>query len=199
MPGRRFAPAADRNKEPILDVLRRVLPPSGVLLEIASGTGQHAVHFAAALPAITLQPTDADPDALASIAIRVKEVALPNLLAPMRLDVTEDPWPAPAVDAIFCANMVHIAPWEAALGLFRGAGTALSSGGLLATYGPYMVDGAHTAPSNEAFDARLRQQDPSWGVRDVGALVEAAAPHALTLEQRIAMPANNFVLVFRKG
>jgi len=138
-------PAPERNKAPILDVLTRVLPASGLVLEVASGTGQHAVHFAASLPALTFQPSDCDPDNLAVIAQRVKRAAPPNLRPPLHPDVTDDSWPLERADAVFNANMIHIAPWEATLGLFAGVSRLLGAGGVLLTYGPYQLDGVHFA------------------------------------------------------
>lgn len=193
---KRHAPAADRNAAPILDVLRRVLPARGLVLEIASGSGQHAVHAARALPDLTWQPSDPDADARASIAAWHAEVALPNLRAPLALDVTQ-PWPIDIADAIVCINMVHIAPWAAALALFAGAAAHLRADGVLYLYGPYRFEGV-TAPSNDAFDASLRARDPAWGVRDVRELEPAAAAHGLALVETVAMPANNHSLVFRR-
>jgi SAM-dependent methyltransferase len=192
---RRSAPAAERNAEPILAVLERVLP-AGLVLEIASGTGQHAAHMAAALPHVTWQPTDVDPGALASIAAWVESAALPNLRPPVALDVAAHPWPVAAADAIVCINLLHIAPWSAALALFRGAAAVLPPGGLLYTYGPYRFDGV-TAASNDAFDASLRARDPAWGVRDARDLEDAASAVGLRLDEVVPMPANNHSLVFR--
>lgn len=194
MNARRHAPAAERNRDPILSVLARVLPPEGRVLEIASGTGQHVVHFARQLPHLSWQPSDVSEEALASIRAYVTEASLPNVMAPIRLDVRE-PWPE--ADAVVCINMIHISPMSATEALFRGAG-GLPSGGVLVTYGPYKIDGQHTAPSNEAFDASLRARDPSWGVRDLADLEALAERNGLTLEQRVAMPANNFTLVWRR-
>jgi SAM-dependent methyltransferase len=193
---RRRAPAAERNAEPIRSVLGRVLPAGGVVLEIASGTGQHAVHMARALPGITWQPSDVDPDALASIAAHVADAALPNLRPPIQLDVADQPWPIAPVDAVVCINLLHIAPWSAALALLRGAVGVLSAGGILYTYGPYRFHGRFTAPSNEAFDASLRARDPSWGVRDVSDLEAAAEQVGLSLREVVPMPANNHSLIF---
>jgi SAM-dependent methyltransferase len=193
------APAAERNRGPILEVLRRVLPPRGTVLEVASGAGQHVTHFAAALPDLVWQPSDRDPENFDSIAAWVEHTGVANVLPPLVLDVTAEPWPVATVDAIFNANMIHIAPWRACAGLLRGAGQHLAAGGVLVTYGPYRVGGAHTAPSNAAFDADLRARDPSWGVRDLEAVVELAASRGLTLAERVAMPANNLTLVFRRG
>ena len=193
---KRHAPATERNREPIREVLARVLPRTGTVLEIAAGSGEHAVYFARAFPHLTWQPTDADPAALESIAAWHDEVALPNLAAPLALDVTQ-PWPVDHADAIVCINMVHIAPWEAALALFANASRVLAPGALLYLYGPYRFGGA-TAPSNEAFDQSLRARDPRWGVRDVDDLTAAAAGHGLRLVDTVAMPANNHSLVFRR-
>lgn len=194
---KQHAPATERNRDAIRDVLSRELPTAGTVLEIASGTGQHAVAFAQAFPAIRWQPTDPDPTSLASIAAWRDEAALPNLLAPLLLDVTQVPWPVVEADAIVCINMVHIAPWEAALALFAGAGRVLAQGGLLYLYGPYRFDGT-TAASNENFDRSLRSRDPRWGVRDVRELGAAAAEHGLVMRGAVAMPANNHSLLFRR-
>lgn len=199
MDRRRHAPAAERNREPILGVLRRVLPTRGTVLEIASGSGQHVAHFAAALPELTFQPTDRSDQDFASITAWCADAGLRNVRAPVVLDVTSDPWPAAIgiVDAIFNANMIHIAPWEACLGLLRGAGAHLAHDGVLVTYGPYRIAGQHTAPSNEAFDCDLRARDPSWGVRDLEEVAQVAERHGLVVAERVAMPANNFTIVFR--
>jgi hypothetical protein len=199
MSERRSSPAAVRNRGPILEVLSRVLPPTGVLLEVASGSGEHVVHFAAALPDWTFQPTDLDPSALASITAWIEETRVPNVRPPLRLDVTIEPWPVEPVQAIFSANLVHIAPPEAAQGLMAGAGRHLVAGGLLVVYGPFRIGGAHTAPSNAAFDADLQARDPRWGVRDLEWLQALAAARGLELEEQVAMPANNQTLIFRRG
>jgi hypothetical protein len=192
------APAAERNAAPILEVLRGALPASGTVLEIASGTGQHAVHFAAALPGITWQPSDADPRARASISAWRAHTGLANLREPLDLDVRREPWPIDEVNAIVCINMIHIAPWEAAQALMKGAGARVAAGGALVLYGPYRRGGAHTAPSNEAFDADLRARDPSWGVRNMEDVEALAQTQGFICEARVAMPANNFSVVFRK-
>ncbi|WP_322062516.1 DUF938 domain-containing protein [Paraburkholderia sp. J63] len=192
------APAAARNAAPILEVLRGALPARGTVLEIASGTGQHAAHFAAALPGIEWQPSDADPRARASIAAWRAHTGLANLREPLDLDVRREPWPVDAVDAIVCINMIHIAPWEAAVALMKGAGARIAAGNALVLYGPYRRGGAHTAPSNEAFDADLRARDPSWGVRDLEAVEALAQAEGLVCEAVVPMPANNFSVVFRK-
>ncbi|GJH30072.1 DUF938 domain-containing protein [Caballeronia novacaledonica] len=195
---RRRAPAAERNRDAILSVLARVLPRSGVVLEIASGTGQHAVHCAAALPGIIWQPSDPDADARDSIAAWRAHAGLANLNTPLALDVLNDDWGIGNVAAIVCINMIHIAPWEAAESLFRGAGARLASGGVLYLYGPYRRNGAHTAPSNEAFDQQLRARDPRWGVRDMEAVAALGEKAGLTLVETVAMPANNFSVMFEK-
>lgn len=196
---RQYAPATARNREPIREVLARELPARGTVLEIASGTGEHAVHFARAFPHLTWQPSDVAGSALASIAAWRAEAQLPNLRAPLALEVTSATWPLGRADAIVCINMVHIAPWEAALGLFAGAARVLPADALLYLYGPYRFGGVFTAPSNEDFDRSLRARDPRWGVRDVDDLTAAAAAHELALTQVVAMPANNHSLMFRVG
>jgi SAM-dependent methyltransferase len=197
---RRVAPAAARNRDVILDVLARVLPKSGIVLEIASGTGQHAVHFAAALPAITWLPSDPDEASRASIDAWRRHASLPNLNAPVALDVRTSPWPVPdSLAAIVCINMIHIAPWAAAEALFRGAGERLTSEGVLFLYGPYKRDGAHTAPSNEAFDAQLRATNAGWGVRNMEDVVELGRQAGLSMEEAVPMPANNFSLIFKRA
>jgi SAM-dependent methyltransferase len=193
---RRFAPAAARNREPILDVLRAHLPASGTALEIASGSGEHAVAFAAAFPTLVWQPSDPDPANRASIAAWIAAEGTPNLLPPIDLDATADIWPLATADAVVCINMIHIAPWAACLGLLRGAARLLAPGGLLYLYGPFKRDGMHTAPSNEAFDESLRARDPAWGVRDLGEVCQAAEGFALAAT--VAMPANNLSVLFRR-
>lgn len=193
---KQHAPAAARNREPIREVLARELPEAGLVLEIASGSGEHAVAFARAFPHLAWQPSDPSPTALASIAAHRDEAALENLLAPIELDITR-PIELTAVDAIVCINMVHIAPWEAALALFATAGRLLSSDALLYLYGPYFFD-SETAPSNREFDASLRGRDPRWGVRDVRDLTAAATSAGLTLRGAVSMPANNHSLLFRR-
>jgi SAM-dependent methyltransferase len=193
---KQHAPATARNRDAIREVLARELPTSGVVLEIASGTGEHAIAFAHAFPDLTWQPTDPSPSAIASIAAHRAEAALPNLAAPLELDITA-PCPLDHADAIVCINMVHIAPWEAALALFSTAGRILQPGALLYLYGPYLFDG-ETAPSNRDFDASLRSRDPRWGVRDVRDLGAAATAAGLTLRGAVSMPANNHSLIFRR-
>lgn len=192
------SPAADRNKEPILAQLRETLGAQGTALEIASGTGQHAVWFAAGLPGWTWQPTDADPAMLPVMAQRIAQSGRSNVLPPRHLDVTASPWPAfpGKFDAIFCANMLHIAPWEACLALMAGAAGHLRAGGMLVTYGPYFERGVAPAASNVAFDESLRARDPSWGIRELEQVVAAAGSAGLVFAHRHAMPANNLLLVF---
>jgi SAM-dependent methyltransferase len=195
---RRHSPAAERNGGPILDLLRRVLPAGGTALEIACGTGQHAVRFAAGLPSWTWQPTDADPDALESTAAWAAEAALPNLRAPLHLDVTADAWPVGTVDAVFCANMIHIAPWTACVGLVAGAARHLVPGGAMILYGPFVIPGEPTAASNVAFDADLRRRDPAWGLRALDRVAALAEANRMVLVDRFPMPANNQLVVFRR-
>jgi len=184
---KRFAPATQRNREPIRDVLARELPASGIVLELASGSGEHAVFMAAAFQHLTWQPTDLDPEALESIAAWRDEAALPNLRAPLRLDATDAQWPISEAAAVTCCNMIHISPWEATLGLFAGSARLLAPGALLYLYGPYRFDGAFTAPSNEEFDRSLRSRDPSWGFRDVKD--PEAATSGFTLGGKTGWPA----------
>ena len=191
--------AVARNRDPILAVLRRVLPARGTVLEIASGSGEHAVHFAANLPGVTWQPSDQDAEYLASVNAHRAAARLPNLLAPLTLDVTAAPWPITRADAVVCCNMIHIAPWAAAEGLMAGAGRTLGASGVLFLYGPYREPGVPTAPSNEAFDQSLRSRNPAWGLRDAGEVAALAARNGLDLVERVAMPSNNISLVFRKN
>lgn len=190
------SPAVARNHDAILAVLRRALPPSGTVLEVASGSGEHAVHLAAALPGLRWQPSDPAPAARASIAAHARAAALPNLLPPLALDAAASDWPVERADAVVAINMVHIAPWAATEGLMAGAGRVLPAGGLLYLYGPFATGGRHDAPSNAVFDADLRARDPAWGVRDVADVTRAADAHGLHLAERIAMPANNLSLLF---
>jgi len=195
---RLYLPHVARNREPILAVLRRVLPSTGLVLEVASGSGEHAVHFANALPALTWQPSDCDPQSRDSIAAHRTAAATPNLLAPLGLDVTSPAWPMNRADAVVCINMIHIAPWAAAQGLFAGARRLLPAGSIVYLYGPYRIDGRHTAPSNEQFDAWLRSQNDAWGVRDVSEVADLAAENGFMLTETVPMPANNFSVVFRR-
>ena len=193
------APATDRNRGPLLAVLARVFAAPGRVLEIAAGTGQHAAYFASALPHLRWQPSDRDDAGFASIVAWSTEANAPGLAPPVVLDVTAADWSVDEVDYIFCANMIHIAPREALLGLVAGAGRVLAPGGRLVLYGPYKVGGAHTAPSNEAFDESLRSRDPRWGIRDLEDLIHAAAARGIVHEETIQMPANNLTVVLRRG
>lgn len=199
------SPASERNRQPILDVLLRVLPPSGRALEIASGTGQHAAWFAAHLPRWTWQPSDVVDDAFASITAWSAHLGASNVLPPLRLDVTDRRWPADApelargsLDAIFCANMLHIAPWATCAGLMQGALRYLRPTGQLITYGPYLEGDVATAPGNLAFDASLRQRDPHWGIRALEDVAREAEAVGLQLHERVEMPANNLLLVWER-
>lgn len=201
MPERLRSPATARNREPILTVLQRVLPSEAHVLELASGAGEHAVFFATAMPEIIWQPSDPDADARASIVEWIKAEALRNVRPPVEIDVRSDDWgvehQAP-FDALVAINMIHISPWEATRGLMRGAGRLLRDGGVLFTYGPYKRDGAHTTPSNEAFDESLKARDSQWGVRDVADVESVARENGLQLREIVEMPANNLSLVFEK-
>ena len=191
------SPSYLRNRDPILSVLKRVLPQKGLVLEIASGSGEHAVYFASVLPQLTWQPSDAEPAAMRSIAAHRLAAGLPNLNAPIHLDASDPDWPVSRAEAVVAINMVHISPWRATIGLVAGARRVLGPGGLLYLYGPYRENGAHTAPSNAVFDESLRTRNPEWGVRDVEEVVELARVHELQFEERVSMPANNLSLLFR--
>ena len=195
---RRVAPATGRNRDPILAVLRRVLPLEGLILEIASGTGEHVAYFSGHFPRLVWQPTDPDPALRASIAAWTTTVSGTSILAPLDLDATRHPWPVARADAVLCINMIHISPWTATEGLMRGAAHILPAGGLLYLYGPYKRGGRHTAPSNAQFDESLRAQNASWGVRNLDEVVQAAAAHGLRLHEIIDMPANNLSVIFRR-
>lgn len=199
MDARETAPSPERNKQPILEVLARVLPPRGLVLEVGSGTGQHVAHFARALPGLVFQPSEMDPERHASIEAWVAADRLSNVRPPLAIDVTDHPWPLSAADAVVCINVIHIAPWEATLALLTGAGAILPAGGVLVTYGPYRRGGAHTSAGNEAFDASLRARNPLWGVRDIDTVADAARGEGLLLQEVVPMPANNFTLVWRKS
>ncbi|MEO8925915.1 MAG: DUF938 domain-containing protein [Caulobacteraceae bacterium] len=193
------SPANARNRAPILEVVKTRLPNRGLVLEIAAGAGEHAIHCAAALPDLGWLPTDPDPVALASIAAWRSHAALPNLLPPLRLDASDpDSWPVDRADALVNINMIHISPWAASVGLMTGAGRLLPSGGVLFLYGPFIEPDTPTAPSNLAFDLSLKSRDPAWGLRRLDAVTALAARHGLVLAERVPMPANNLVLVFRK-
>ena len=197
------SPAALRNRGPILEILRLHLPASGAVLELASGSGEHVIHFAAALPNLVFQPSDPDSQARASITARVAQENLPNVREPLDLDACAGAWRLPAeiagsLVAVLCVNMIHIAPWQAALGLLDGAANALSPRGLLYLYGPYRRAGKHTAPSNEAFDRDLRARNPQWGVRNLEDVIAEAAARQFVLAEITQMPANNLSVLLRR-
>jgi len=193
--GRWFTGSVERNKDPILNLLKRVLPHTGLILEIGSGTGQHVAHFAKALPELTWQPSDPDDEFRDSIRLWTKLESLDNVRAPIDLEVCRFPWPVTRADAVLCVNMIHVAPWAATQALFSGAKCVLDWGGLLVLYGPYLRFGRHTAASNEVFDAQLRANDPSWGLRDLEKVVEIADQAGFRLAEIVEMPANNFGVV----
>ena len=193
----RSAPAALRNRDPIADVLRDWLPASGLVLEVASGTGQHVVYFAGAFPQLDWQPSDTHPDALASIAAWREECGLPNVRAPIRIDASNPQWPIEKADAALNINMAHISPWSASLGLIAGAARVLPSAGPLILYGPWLKNDIETVPSNLAFDADLKRRDPEWGLRRVEDFAAAAASEGFDLSDTRRMPANNLMLLFR--
>lgn len=196
---RRSAPAALRNREPIAEVLREWLPASGLVLEIASGTGQHAAFFARAFPALDWQPSDLHPEALQSARAWREEAQLPNLLEPVEIDASTTKWPVVRADAILSINMVHISPWSSALGLLDGAATLLDRGSPLILYGPWLSRRIETAPSNLAFDSDLKSRDPEWGLRNVEDFASEAKTRGFMLVDQRPMPANNLMLLFRKG
>jgi SAM-dependent methyltransferase len=193
-----YRPHVARNREPILAVLRRVLPARGLVLEIASGSGEHAAYFAKELPGLTWQASDPDSEALASIAAHRADAALPNLSAPLHLDVTAKNWPVGRADVVMCNNMIHISPWAATEGLIAGAERVLAAGGILFLYGPYKISGRHTAPTNQAFDEDLRRRDPEWGIRDLADVTALAQHHGFAAPETIEMPANNLSVIFRR-
>ena len=195
---RQYAPATLRNRDFIVGVLRDVLPTKGVILEIASGSGEHVVHFARNFPSLVFQPSDREPDALQSVAAWLKAMGVTNVRAPMVLDVSQSPWPIASADGIICINMVHISPWESALGLVRGAAAILPPTAPLYLYGPYKREGFATASSNQAFDRSLRDRDPTWGLRDLEAVAAAAQSVGFSIPTIIEMPANNLSVVFRR-
>ncbi|MEY4869405.1 MAG: hypothetical protein RIS11_599 [Pseudomonadota bacterium] len=195
---KRIAPATQRNREAIASVLRDILPAKGVVLEVASGTGEHVVHFAAAFPDLTWQPSDYDPAGLASIEAWSSESGLPNILSPLRIDASAADWPLTRAEAIICINMAHIAPWEASEGLFAGAARLLAPGAPLYLYGPYREAGVTTTQSNEAFDVSLKARNPAWGLRSVEQMNALAAHSGFALEARVEMPANNLSLFYKR-
>ncbi len=188
-----------RNRDPILAVLRRVLPEAGLVLEVASGSGEQAAYFAQRLPSLRWQPSDIEPRALASIAAHQAAAGLPNLLPPLRLDAMSARWPVERAEALVSINMIHITPWAVSEGLMAGARRMLGAGGVVYLYGPYRIDGRHTAESNREFDARLRAQNPEWGIRDLAEVTELAARHGFALAETVPMPANNLSVVFRRA
>lgn len=197
-----FSPAADRNRQPILEQLLQLLPATGALLELASGTGQHAQHMAPALPGWTWQPTEYDLQALQTIAARTGH--LPNVRPPLQLDATAPAWPgrpqpdwSACFDAVYCANLLHIAPWPVCAGLMQGSARVLRPHGRLLTYGPFLERGVDTAPGNRAFDQSLRERNAAWGLRWLHQVQAEAEAAGLALDQRMAMPANNLLLVWR--
>ncbi len=194
---RKHAPATLRNRDAIADILADTLPESGLVLEIASGSGEHVAHFADVLPGRAWQPSDPDTTALASIAAWTQGRAA--IRAPIAIDAAAPFWPIDRADAVLCINMVHISPWEATLGLLAGAARLLPPGAPLILYGPYRRHEAPTATSNEAFDESLRARDPAWGLRTVESVSDAALVQGLALDRLIEMPANNLILIYRKG
>jgi SAM-dependent methyltransferase len=196
---RRSAPAALRNRQPIAEVLGEWLPPSGLVLEIASGTGEHAVYFAERFADLEWQPSDIHPDALASIAARRDEAGPANLRTPIVLDASAAVWPIDQADAVLSINMVHISPWASALGLLDATARLLAPGAPLIMYGPWLKADVATAPSNVAFDADLKRRDPQWGLRSVEEFAAAAKQRDLALSEIRAMPANNMMLLLRRA
>jgi Protein of unknown function (DUF938) len=194
---RQYAPATLRSCDFILDVLRDVLPMTGVILEIASGSGEHVVHFARNLPSLAFQPSDPEPAALLSVAAWVKDAQVTNVRAPIVLDASQLPWPIASADGIICINMVHISPWDATIGLITGAAATLPPGSPLYLYGPYRRKGVAMAPSNEAFDRNLRDRNPTWGLRDLEAVAAIAQSVGFSVPTVTEMPANNLSVVFR--
>lgn len=192
-------PSAQRNVGPIVEALEPLMPESGLVLEIGSGGGYHSAVLAHEHPNLTWQQTDPDADALGRLNQVVADAALPNLKTPLQLNAEADTWPVENVAAMMCCNMIHIAPWSAAQGLFAGAGRVLSAGGVLFLYGPFKIDGQHTAPSNESFETWLTDQNPEWGVRDAGDVDALGIAAGLTLESCVEMPANNMLRVYRKS
>jgi SAM-dependent methyltransferase len=195
---RLFAPSVPRNRDPILDVLRTILPPKGLVLEIASGSGEHVAHFAAALPGLTFQPSDPNPEARASIDAWTAQNGLPNIRPALALDASRPPWPLSQAVAIICINMVHISPWAASQGLFRQASEILQPGGAFYLYGAFLREGVLTAPSNIAFDGWLRGQNLEWGLRDLAVVGALARENGFAAPEVIEMPSNNLSVIFRR-
>ena len=195
---RQYAPATLRNRDFILGILRDVLPTKGLVLEIASGSGEHVVHFARNFPNLVFQPSDREPDALQSVAAWVKATRVTNVRAPAVLDASQSPWPIASADGIICINMIHISPWGATLGLVRGAAAILPSTAPFYLYGPFKREGVATSPSNQAFDRSLRQREPIWGLRDLEAVAAVAQSVGFSVPTITEMPANNLSVVFRR-
>ena len=195
---RQHAPATLRNRGLLLDILREVLLKTGIILEIASGSGEHVVHFARSLPHLVFQPSDPEPDALLSIAGWARAAGVKNVCAPIALDASNPVWPIASADGIICINMTHISPWEATLGLIKGAAAILPPGSPLYLYAPYKREGFETAPSNQAFDQSLRDRDPNWGLRDLEAVAAMAQSVGFSAPVITEMPANNLSVVFRR-
>lgn len=199
-PNARHFPATVRNRDAILEILRRHLPPAGTVLEIASGSGEHALHFAGELPDLVWQPSDPDPVNLASIRAWVDTADdLGNLRAPVAINASDVILPIERADAVLCINMIHISPWDATEGLMRNAAALLPAGGVLYLYGPFRVDGTLAAPSNQAFDAQLRRENETWGIRELADVIAEAARNGITHVETVGMPANNLSVVFRKN
>ncbi len=196
----RTSPSAERNKQPILDVLSRLFPAAteAQVLEIASGTGTHAIHFARALPHVQWQPSDPDSMSLVSITAHIEQAGLSNVNQPLELDVCIEPWPVSAASAVYCANMIHISPWAATEALFRNSGKMLAGGGRLITYGPYFQEDIESAPGNVAFDQDLRRRNPEWGIRHLSDVSALAIANGFTYPEIVSMPANNLMLIFSR-
>ncbi len=191
-------PAPERNKEPILAVLRDTLPETGTVLELAAGSGQHTAFFAGHFPNLTWQASEPEEEYRRSIQAWIQHDGLTNAPPPMELDTRGEAWPIDSFDAVLCCNMIHISPWESCTGLMAGVGKGLSPGGALIFYGPFSIDGKHTADSNREFDESLKSRDPSWGVRDMADVTALAADYGLAFERKIEMPSNNLCVIYRK-
>ena len=195
---RQYAPASERNSKPILSVLKKILPQTGLLLEIASGSGQHAAYFAPNFPRLTWQPTEPDPDCRASIKAWIKHVHTKNINMPINLDVTSYPWPVSEADAIFSSNMIHITPWDCCLGLMAGAGQTLKPSGTLILYGPFLINGRKTATSNVQFDHSLKKRNIHWGIRNLDKVIHSANACGMKCSDIVEMPANNLIVILKK-
>ncbi|PCI43992.1 MAG: SAM-dependent methyltransferase [Alphaproteobacteria bacterium] len=202
---KKHAPATDRNREPILTVLRDCLPDYGTILEIASGSGQHAIYFVTHMPGHYWLPSDPDKKSRDSISAWWWEVQLNNILPPLNINTRDDVWPVENIEipqpvsAMVCINMIHISPWESTIGLMKGAARILPKGGILYLYGPYKTDSMHTAPSNELFDISLRSKNPQWGLRNLEDVIKLAGEHGLSLVKTVHMPANNLSVIFKSS